>query len=110
MGRLMYKEIEKRKIKEKRNIVISETSNEAGELYGYSVTEQLVANEEGKEVRVFLKNSLGILSLDGLVCLRDALVEACEKLGVPEHIKVEKCTCEQCSCEKEKAVKFVENA
>jgi hypothetical protein len=94
MARLSYTEICKERIKEKRNVVISETFDSEGKFMGYSVTEQLVAEENGKEVNVFLKNSLGILDDNGLLGLYNAVEYACEKAGliqfnVPEEQKEE---------------------
>ena len=94
MARLSYTEICKERIKEKRNVVISETFDSEGKFMGYSVTEQLVAEENGKEVNVFLKNSLGILDDNGLLGLCNAIEYACEKAGliqfnVPEEQKEE---------------------
>lgn len=85
MARLSYTEICKERIKEKRNIVISETYDSEGKFLGFSVTEQLIAEENGKEVNVFLKNSLGILDEEGLLALCDALNYAVEKAGLVSY-------------------------
>lgn len=86
MGRLNYEELSKRKIKEQRNIVISKAKEvKTNEEVGYAVTEQLITEENGKEVRIFLKGGLGIVSREGLIQLRDCLNEAIEKTN-------------QCSC------------
>lgn len=82
MARLSYTELCKAKIKEKRNVVISETYNSDGLFMGYSVTEQLVTEENGREVAVFLKNSLGILDESGILALSDALNYVVEKTGI----------------------------
>lgn len=80
MGRLNYNELSKRRFKEQRNIVISEARNvKTNDLEGYAVTEQLVTEENGKEVRIFLKGGLGLVDKEGLVQLRDCLNEAIEK-------------------------------
>lgn len=80
MGRLNYTELSKRKFKPQRNIVISETRNiKTNDLEGYAVTEQLITEENGKEVRIFLKGGLGLVDREGLIQLRDCLNEAIEK-------------------------------
>lgn len=89
MARLNYKEIAKRRIKEKRNVVISEAYNKENECIGYSIAEQLIIEEEGTEIKVFLKNGLGIVDSDGLLKLKEAIDEACIALNL-----VEECECE----------------
>lgn len=80
MGRLNYNELSKRRFKEQRNIVISEARNvKTNDLEGYAVTEQLVTEENGKEVRIFLKGGLGLVDKEGLIQLRDCLNEAIKK-------------------------------
>lgn len=80
MGRLNYNELSKRRFKERRNIVISEARNvKTNDLEGYAVTEQLVTEENGKEVRIFLKDGLGLVDKEGLILLRECLNEAIEK-------------------------------
>lgn len=80
MGRLNYNELSKRRFKKRRNIVISEARNvKTNDLEGYAVTEQLVTEENGKEVRIFLKGGLGLVEREGLIQLRDCLNEAIEK-------------------------------
>ena len=80
MGRLTYKELSNKRITPKRNIVISEAYNSDNEFVGYSVAEQLVTEEDGKETKVFLKNGLGILSKEGIMNLLGAVAEVCDKL------------------------------
>lgn len=82
MGRITYKEIAKRRIKDKRNVVISEAFDEEGSLVGYSIAEQLVTEEEGKETKVFLRGGLGIVSGDGLMEMKRAIDTACTKVGL----------------------------
>lgn len=80
MGRLNYNELSKRRFKERRNIVISEARNvKTNDLEGYAVTEQFVTEENGKEVRIFLKGGLGLVEREGLIQLRDCLNEVIEK-------------------------------
>lgn len=94
MGRLTYKELSKKKIKEQRNVVISEAFDNDNNMLGYSIAEQLVTSESGKETKVFLKGGLGIVSKEGLMQLKEAVDSACVKAGaIEEH---------QCCCDKEK--------
>lgn len=97
MGRLTYKELSKQKFKEQRNVVISEAFDKENKSLGYSIAEQLVTEEEGKEIKVFLKGGLGIVDAEGLLQLKDAIDNACIKLG----LITASYNCE-CSCEKEK--------
>ena len=55
MGRLVYKELSNAKFKEQRNVVISEAFNKNNESIGYSIAEQLVTEENGKELNLFQK-------------------------------------------------------
>lgn len=80
MGRLKFKQLSLEEIKPDRNIVISEAVDKDGNCLGYSVAEQMKAMSDGKEVKVFLKGGLGILSRDGLESLKKAVVEACDSL------------------------------
>ena len=80
MGRLNYNELSKRRFKKQRNIVISEARNaKTDDLEGYAVTEQLITEENGKEVRIFLKGGLGLIDEEGLVQLKECIEEAIEK-------------------------------
>ena len=82
MARLRYNELAKARIKEQRNVVISEAIDKDNHLLGYSVAEQLVTYEDGKEVKLFLKSGLGILSDEGLLELKQAVDIACERLNL----------------------------
>lgn len=95
MGRLTYKELSKQKIKEQRNVVISETYDRDSNLLGYSIAEQLVTEEDGKPIKVFLKGGLGIVDKSGLLQLKEAVDNACIKLGL-----ITVCDCEYCEEEK----------
>lgn len=90
MGRLKYKELANERIKEQRNIVISETYDRNDNLLGYSVAEQFVAEENGKEVKMFVKNGIGILSKGGLLNLKKAIDSALIELGELNPCKCEK--------------------
>lgn len=94
MGRLIYKELSKQKFKEQRNVVISEAFDRENKSLGYSIAEQLVTEEDGKEIKVFLKGGLGIVDAEGLLQLKEAVDNACNKLG----LMIEYHSCE-CSCE-----------
>lgn len=82
MAKLSYREIAKAKIKDSRNVVISETYNADEKFIGYSVSEQLIAEESGRETKVFLRGGLGIISEEGLTALCNALQAALIEEGV----------------------------
>lgn len=63
-----YKEISKAQITESRNIVVSSYSRG-----GYTMAQQLVANEDGKKMAVFLQGAFHIDDIQGLYNLRDAI-------------------------------------
>lgn len=78
MGRLNYEELVKGTIKPSRNVVVSK-AYKGSDFLGYSVSEQAVMKgENGEETKVFLKHGLGIMTLSGLVSLRDTLTEVIE--------------------------------
>lgn len=99
MGRLTFRELSSRRFKDRRNVVISEAYNSETNKVGYSVAEQLVTEEDGKETKVFLKGSLGILDEDGLIALLDCVLEACEAVGLVGHGEEWEYEEETCSCE-----------
>lgn len=82
MGKLNFNELSKERFKKQRNIIISEAVTQEGESIGVSIAEQLIAEENGKEVKLFLKGSLGIISKEGLLKLKKAVDNACKKLGL----------------------------
>lgn len=94
MGRLTYKELSKQKFKEQRNVVISEAFDRDNNSLGYSIAEQLITEEDGKEIKVFLKGGLGIVDEKGLLQLKEAVDNACIKLGL-----ITECHSCECSCE-----------
>lgn len=99
MGRLTFRELSSKRFKDRRNVVISEAYNSETNKVGYSVAEQLVTEEDGKETKVFLKGSLGILDEDGLIALLDCVLEACEAVGLverPEPSESEPFSCDCC--------------
>ena len=97
MGRLTYKELSKQKFKEQRNVVISEAFDRDNNSLGYSIAEQLVTEEDGKEIKVFLKGGLGIVDADGLLQLKNAVDTACYKIGILPIVCRD---CEDCDHEK----------
>lgn len=97
MGRLTYKELSKQRFKEQRNVVISEAFDRDNNPLGYSIAEQLITEEDGKEIKVFLKGGLGIVDEKGLLQLKEAVDNACIKLGL-----ITVCDCECCEGENKK--------
>ena len=77
-----YKEISKAKVTDSRNIVISNCSRG-----GYTIAQQLVANEDGKDTTVFLKGAFHIDDIHGLYNLRDAINLAIKTSedGIPDE-------------------------
>lgn len=82
MGKLNFKELSNKKYKEQRNIVISEAFDTDNSLKGYSIAEQLVAQEGENQIAIFLKGGLGIVDEQGLLQLKEAVDEACAKIGL----------------------------
>lgn len=82
MGKLSFKELSNKKYKEQRNIVISEAFDMDNKLKGYSIAEQLVAQEGENKIAIFLKGGLGIVDKEGLMHLKEAIDEACIKIGL----------------------------
>lgn len=67
-NKITYKELSKAKVSDSRNIVISSCSKG-----GFTVAQQLEANENGKVTTVFLKNAFHVDDVHGLYELRDAV-------------------------------------
>jgi len=72
-----YKELASACIQDKRDIVISEYSSG-----GYTLAQRLNVEEGNKKTSIYIKNSIHIDSVDGLLNLRDALNVALEKINV----------------------------
>lgn len=70
-----FKELSKAKIQSTRNLVISRRLNNGT----YTLGQQIVVQEGGKEMVIFLKGAYKIDSLEGLYELRDALNDAIEQ-------------------------------
>lgn len=66
-----FKELSKAKIKENKNVVISEKSNG-----GFIIAQQIIFKDEEKELPVFLKGAINVEDINGLYNLRDALNES----------------------------------
>lgn len=67
-NRIEYNEISKAKVSDSRNIVISSCSKG-----GFTIAQQLEANENGKVTTVFLKGAFHVDDIQGLYELRDAI-------------------------------------
>jgi len=80
MGRLKFKQLVKKRYNPTRNLVISEAYEEDGTFAGYAVSNQVCAIENGKEIRLFLRGGIGIVSYAGLLNIRDALNEVIEQV------------------------------
>lgn len=65
---IMYVELAKAKIQERRNIAISECSKG-----GFTIAQQLEVNEGNRTTSVFLKGAFHVSNISGLINLRDAL-------------------------------------
>lgn len=66
--KVTYTELAKAKVSKARSILISACSKG-----GYTMAQQLEADECGKTTNVFLKGAFHIDNVDGLASLRDAL-------------------------------------
>lgn len=67
-SRIEYNEISRAKVSDSRNIVISTCSKG-----GYTIAQQLVAQENGKTTSVFMKGAFHVDDVYGLYELRDAI-------------------------------------
>lgn len=67
-NRIEYSEISKAKVSDSRNIVISSCSKG-----GFTIAQQLEANENGKITTVFMKGAFHVDDIQGLYELRDAI-------------------------------------
>lgn len=71
---IMYVELAKAKIQDRRNVTISECSKG-----GFTIAQQLEVAEGGRTTSVFLKGAFHVATVSGLVNLRDALNVAIEE-------------------------------
>jgi hypothetical protein len=67
-SKIEYNEVSRAKVTESRNIVISTCSKG-----GYTIAQQLVAQEDGKATAVFMKGAFHVDDVRGLYELRDAI-------------------------------------
>lgn len=67
-NKIEYNEISKVKVSDSRNIVISSCSKG-----GFTIAQQLEANENGKITTVFMKGAFHVDDIQGLYELRDAI-------------------------------------
>lgn len=67
-SKIEYNEISKAKVSDSRNIVISTCSKG-----GFTIAQQLEANENGKVMTVFMKGAFHVDDIHGLYNLRDAI-------------------------------------
>lgn len=67
-SKIEYNEISRAKASDSRNIVISTCSKG-----GYTIAQQLVAQEDGKTTSVFMKGAFHVDDVHGLYELRDAI-------------------------------------
>lgn len=67
-NKIEYTELSKAKVSDSRNIVISSCSKG-----GFTIAQQLEANENGKIMTVFMKGALHVDDIHGLYELRDAI-------------------------------------
>lgn len=75
MKTVEYKEVTSAKISGTRNIVISECSKG-----GFTVAQQLVAEESNGKTNVFMKGAFHVPDINGLYNMRDALNMAIHRL------------------------------
>ena len=67
-SKIEYNEISRAKVSDSRNIIISTCSKG-----GYTIAQQLVAQEDGKTTSVFMKGAFHVDDVHGLYELRDAI-------------------------------------
>lgn len=87
MAELSYFELSKAKIGEHEDVVISQTTRD-GEEIGYSVSKCTNAKVGDKEVKMFLRHGLGIMSEHALLNLYNAIGDALVQIGEIEYGKV----------------------
>lgn len=84
MAELNYLELSKAKIGEHEDVIISQTTRD-GEEIGYSVSRCTNARVGDKEVKMFLKRGLGIMSESSLLNLYNAIGDALVQIGTIEY-------------------------
>lgn len=68
-----FEELAKAKIQERRNVVISAFRKDKDEEAGFTIAQQVEVEEGNKTFNMFLKESIHVDNLEGLVAVRDAL-------------------------------------
>ena len=102
MGKYSFKEIASGNFKPNRRVVISEAKQmDNGELSGYAISEQVVFDDNGKPLTMFMKNGLGVVSVQGLKILADTIDKALKTIENENTNEcVNRCSCtSSCTCE-----------
>lgn len=86
MAGLSYFELSKAKVGEYEDVVISQTTRDGDEI-GYSVSRCTNARVGDKEVKMFLKHGLGVMSENALLNLYNAIGDALVQIGTIEYGK-----------------------
>lgn len=84
MAEMKYYELSRAQINDHEDVVISQTTIN-GEYSGYSVSKCLNACVNGKNVKIFLKNGLGILTEEALINLYRAVKDTISQVGLLEE-------------------------
>ena len=66
-----FEELAKTKIQDRRNIVISSFEDESNN--GFTIAQQVEVEEGSKRFCMFMKESIHIDNLEGLIAIRDAI-------------------------------------
>lgn len=82
---MTYNEITKAKIAIGRNVVISECSKG-----GYTIAQQVEAENDGKKMKIFLKGAFHIDDVDGFYEMRNAINYAIEMIEGNSKKKLKK--------------------
>ena len=97
MGKYNFKEIASGDFKPNRRVVISEAKQmDNGELSGYAISEQVVFDDNGKPLTMFMKNGLGVVSLHGLRILADTIDKALKTIESENRCESSCMTCTPC--------------
>lgn len=97
MGKYNFKEIASGNFKPNRRVVISEAKQmDNGELSGYAISEQVVFDDNGKPLTMFMKNGLGVVSVQGLKILADTIDKALKTIENESACKCEN-QCDTCT-------------
>lgn len=84
MSKRHYKDVTSGKIKDSREIVISEAYDSDNNMLGYAVTESLInefaSGNSFEKTRIYLRGGFGVVSLDDLKTIANVCNEAVEKI------------------------------